>query len=355
VARVYRYVTVARTFAFRRACRSWLRYCRRHSQCDLCDPARRPPARDPHYPPPPPPCPHQGGEAITLKADVSKREDLEALVKAATDKWGQLDILVNNAGARTYTWLLRMGACMGGAWAALRALSCSRALQGEQRAKRQQQHQARAAAHPRPFPAKTRNPTGITRDTLMMRMKPDMWEDVISTNLSSVFYATQVCGDGRMAPAGVCMRGVAACGRMSLGSTAQTPTTRNPLNAFAPHPSNTLQAATKVMSKQRRGRIINIASVVGLTGNAGQANYSAAKAGVIGLTKTTAREWAGRGITANAVAPGFIASDMTAVRLGGGRCMGTVVAWGCCCCPARPRMRPCLKQQKSSCTRTHAS
>ncbi|KAI8470689.1 MAG: hypothetical protein J3K34DRAFT_419559 [Monoraphidium minutum] len=141
-----------------------------------------------------------GGEAITVKADVSKREDLEALVKAATDKWGSLDVLVNNAG--------------------------------------------------------------ITRDTLMMRMKPDQWEDVISTNLSAVFYATQ--------------------------------------------------AATKVMGKARKGRIINIASVVGLTGNAGQANYAAAKAGVIGLTKTTAREWAARNITANAVAPGFIASDMTA-------------------------------------------
>jgi 3-oxoacyl-[acyl-carrier protein] reductase len=144
----------------------------------------------------------KGGEAITVAADVSKPADLEALVKAATDKWGRLDVLVNNAG--------------------------------------------------------------ITRDTLMMRMKPDMWNDVISTNLSSVFFATQ--------------------------------------------------AATKVMGKQRSGRIINIASVVGLTGNAGQANYAAAKAGVIGLTKTTAREWAARGITANAVAPGFIASDMTAVR-----------------------------------------
>ncbi|KIY93625.1 3-oxoacyl-[acyl-carrier protein]reductase [Monoraphidium neglectum] len=100
----------------------------------------------------------------------------------------------------------------------------------------------------------------------MMRMKPDQWQDVIDTNLSSVFYASQARA----------------------------------------------HAATKVMGKQRRGRIINIASVVGITGNAGQANYSAAKAGVIGLTKTIAREWAARNITANAVAPGFIASDMTA-------------------------------------------
>jgi hypothetical protein len=92
----------------------------------------------------------------------------------------------------------------------------------------------------------------------------------------------------------------------------------SPLPAPAPTPlHHARQAATKVMSKQRRGRIVNIASVVGITGNAGQANYSAAKAGVIGLTKTTAREWAGRGITCNAVAPGFIASDMTAVGLRG--------------------------------------
>ena len=72
------------------------------------------------------------------------------------------------------------------------------------------------------------------------------------------------------------------------------------------------QAATKIMSKKKTGRVINIASVVGITGNAGQANYSAAKGGVIAMTKTVAREFAGRGITANCVAPGFIASDMTA-------------------------------------------
>jgi hypothetical protein len=72
-----------------------------------------------------------------------------------------------------------------------------------------------------------------------------------------------------------------------------------------------LQAALKHMSKARKGRIINIASVVGVVGNAGQANYSAAKAGVIGLTKTIAREYAGRTVTANSIAPGFIASDMT--------------------------------------------
>ncbi len=77
-------------------------------------------------------------------------------------------------------------------------------------------------------------------------------------------------------------------------------------------PCSTPQAATKLMGKQKKGRIINITSVVGLVGNAGQANYSAAKAGVIGLTKTTAREYASRTITCNAVAPGFIASDMTA-------------------------------------------
>ena len=105
------------------------------------------------------------------------------------------------------------------------------------------------------------NNAGITRDTLLMRMKEEDWDAVINTNLKGVFLSTK--------------------------------------------------AVTRQMMKQRSGRIINIASVVGLAGNAGQANYVAAKAGVIGLTKTTARELAPRGITVNAVAPGFIETDMT--------------------------------------------
>lgn len=105
------------------------------------------------------------------------------------------------------------------------------------------------------------NNAGITRDNLLMRMKEAEFDDVIQTNLKGVF---------------LCMKTV-----------------------------------TRQMMKQRSGRIINIASVVGISGNAGQANYVAAKAGVIGMTKTAAKELASRNILVNAVAPGFITSDMT--------------------------------------------
>ena len=105
------------------------------------------------------------------------------------------------------------------------------------------------------------NNAGITRDNLLMRMKDDEWNDIIETNLTPIF-------------------------KMS-------------------------KAAMRPMMKKRVGRIINIGSVVGTMGNAGQANYAAAKAGVIGFTKSLAREIASRGITVNTVAPGFIETDMT--------------------------------------------
>ncbi len=140
-----------------------------------------------------------GGSAIALQADVSDADQVEALVQATLDKWGRVDVLVNNAG--------------------------------------------------------------ITRDTLLLRMKLEDWQAVMDLNLTGVFLCTR--------------------------------------------------AVSKIMLKQRSGRIINIASVAGLMGNPGQANYSAAKAGVVGFTKTVAKELASRGVTVNAVAPGFIKTDMT--------------------------------------------
>lgn len=103
---------------------------------------------------------------------------------------------------------------------------------------------------------------GIVRDALLMRMSPEDWEAVIQTNLTGAFYCAK--------------------------------------------------AVQRIMLKQRSGRIIHISSVSGISGNAGQANYSAAKAGLIGLTKALARELGSRNITVNAVAPGYIATDMTA-------------------------------------------
>jgi len=106
------------------------------------------------------------------------------------------------------------------------------------------------------------NNAGMTRDGLLMRMRPEDWQRVLDVNLTGTFYFTR---------------------------------------AVAP-----------LMMRQREGRIVNISSVVGMTGNAGQANYAASKAGVIALTKSVAKELGGRNVTANVVAPGFITTDMTA-------------------------------------------
>lgn len=107
------------------------------------------------------------------------------------------------------------------------------------------------------------NNAGITRDTLLLRMKEEDWDAVLNTNLKGVFNCTK--------------------------------------------------AAVKYMAKQRRGAIVNISSVVALMGNAGQANYAAAKAGILGFTRSVAKEMAARGIRVNAVTPGFIKTDMTSV------------------------------------------
>ncbi|MCG6919934.1 MAG: 3-oxoacyl-[acyl-carrier-protein] reductase [Acidobacteria bacterium] len=141
-----------------------------------------------------------GGRAEAVAIDVADRASVEAALKRVLDAHGRIDGLVNNAG--------------------------------------------------------------VTRDNLVLRMKDEDWQAVLSTNLTGVFLCTQ--------------------------------------------------AALKPMIKQRSGRIVNITSVVGLIGNAGQANYAASKAGVVGFTKSVAREVASRGITVNAVAPGFVETDMTA-------------------------------------------
>ncbi|HSM33103.1 MAG TPA: 3-oxoacyl-[acyl-carrier-protein] reductase [Anaerolineae bacterium] len=140
-----------------------------------------------------------GRRAFAVQADVSEMDAAKALIEAALARLERVDILVNNAG--------------------------------------------------------------ITRDDLIMRMKPEDWNDVIDTNLSGTFW--------------------------------------------------TIKAATRPMMRARHGRIVNITSVSGQAGQMGQANYSSAKAGIIGLTKATARELASRGITCNAVAPGFVLTELT--------------------------------------------
>ena len=145
-------------------------------------------------------CEDLGAKAAAIRCDVSKTDEVKALVDAALQQFGAVHILVNNAG--------------------------------------------------------------ITRDGLLMTMKEDAWDQVLDTNLKGAFL--------------------------------------------------TMKAVARTMMKQRYGRIVNLSSVVGLHGNAGQVNYAASKAGVIGMTKSLAKELASRGVTVNAVAPGFIDTDMTA-------------------------------------------
>lgn len=146
-------------------------------------------------------CEAEGAKVLAVCADVSKSENCEKLVEQTLEVFGHVDVLVNNAG--------------------------------------------------------------ITRDSLIIRMTDEQFDQVIDTNLKGAFYM--------------------------------------------------MRAVSKQMMKQRCGRIINISSVVGVMGNAGQVNYAASKAGVIGMTKSLARELASRKVTVNAVAPGMIATDMTAV------------------------------------------
>ena len=145
-------------------------------------------------------CEALGAKAAAMRCDVSKTDEVKALVDAALQQFGAVHILVNNAG--------------------------------------------------------------IARDGLLMTMKEDAWDQVLDTNLKGAFL--------------------------------------------------TMKAVARTMMKQRYGRIVNLSSVVGLHGNAGQVNYAASKAGVIGMTKSLAKELASRGVTVNAVAPGFIDTDMTA-------------------------------------------
>ena len=140
-----------------------------------------------------------GAKCELFKGDVASQEDVEALFKGVSEAFGRVDILVNNAG--------------------------------------------------------------VTRDNLMMRMKEDEFDEVLSTNLKGTYLCTR--------------------------------------------------AALRPMVRARWGRIVNVSSVVGLVGNAGQANYSASKAGIIGLTKSVAREVAHRGVTANVVAPGYVETELT--------------------------------------------
>ena len=143
----------------------------------------------------------KGVESLIIKADVSKQEEVDNLIKQAIEKFEKIDVLVNNAG--------------------------------------------------------------ITKDNLLMRMSEEEFDKVIEINLKGTFLVTK--------------------------------------------------AVTKYMMKKRQGSIVNLSSVVGVAGNSGQCNYSASKAGIIGFTKSIAKELASRNIRANAVAPGFIATDMTSV------------------------------------------